>query len=198
MKRLHYQIHEETMYIVPVDNDGMIESRIGEAYGEGIECRLNPNKVIEKNCRSHSQNYHARKDLSRTLTGISSKVPIIIDLFGSYIYFCTHSDRISENNWFNINHIQSYMNDEGMTRVLFSNNEERIIDISYTSFNNQYLNALKLHYKFNQQKEKYQKKEMNMQFQYPTMGRGEAARVNETIYHSYISYINGLEVKREV
>ncbi|MHC0552081.1 competence protein ComK [Salinicoccus sp. CNSTN-B1] len=198
MKRLHYQIHEETMYIVPVDNDGMIESRIGEAYGEGIECRLNPNKVIERNCRSHSQNYHARKDLSRTLTGISSKVPVIIDLFGSYIYFCTHSDRISENNLFNINHIQSYMNDEGMTRVLFSNNEERIIDISYTSFNNQYLNALKLHYKFNQQKEKYQKKEMSMQFQYPTMGRGEAARVNETIYHSYISYINGLEVKREV
>lgn len=198
MNRLHYQIHEETMYIVPVNNGGYIESRVGETYGGGIDCRLNPNKLIERNCRNHSQNYAARKDLTKTLTGITSKLPVIVDLFGAYIYFCTHSDRVAENNWFNIRHVQSYWNDGGMTRVQFSNNEERIIDISYASFNNQYLNALKLHYKFNQQKEKYQKKEMNMHFQYPTLGRGEVAQINETIYHSYINYINGLQIKDEV
>lgn len=116
MNRLHYQIHEETMYIVPVNNGGYIESRVGETYGGGIDCRLNPNKLIERNCRNHSQNYAARKDLTKTLTGITSKLPVIVDLFGAYIYFCTHSDRVAENNWFNIRHVQSYWNDGGMTR----------------------------------------------------------------------------------
>ena len=98
MNRLHYQIHEDTMYIVPVNNGGYIESRIGEIYGGGIDCRLNPNKLIERNCRNHSQNYAARKDLTKTLTGITSKLPVIVDLFGAYIYFCTHSDRIAHSS----------------------------------------------------------------------------------------------------
>ena len=198
MNRLQYQIHEETMYITAFNNKSSIESTIGETYGDSLECRLTPNKIIERNCRNHSQNYASRKDLTKTLTNISSKIPVIIDLFGSYIYFCTHSDRVPENNWFNIKHIQSYWDDKGNTRVQFSNNEELEIDISYASFNNQYLNALKLHYRFNQQKERYQKKEMAMQFQYPAMANHEAAHVNETIYHSYINYINGMQSRNRV
>lgn len=198
MNRLQYQIHEETMYIVSVNNNGNVESRIGETYGDSLECRITPNKIIERNCRNHSQNYSARKDLSKTLTNITSKIPVIVDLFGVYIYFCTHSDRVHENNWFNIKHIQAYWDNKGMTRIQFSNNEELEVDISYSSFNNQYLNALKLHYRFNQQKEKYQRKEMGMNYQYPSMERRESVQINETIYHSYINYINGLQERGRV
>ena len=125
MNRLQYQIHEETMYIVSVNNNGSIESRVGETYGDSLGCRLNPNKVIERNCRNHSQNYIARKDLTKSLTNITSKIPVIVDLFGAYIYFCTNSDRVQENNWFNIKHVQAYWDNNGMTRIQFSNRQPR-------------------------------------------------------------------------
>lgn len=189
----YYHIHDETMYMLSVENKGLTETRIGELYGsESAACISSPNKIMERNCKQYSQSYPARKELTKKLTGLSAKVPVIIDLFGSIIFFCTHSDRVNENNWFNIKHIHSYRNYNGNTRVRFNNNEEIEVDISFTSFNNQYLNALKLHYKFNLEKEKYEYNEMakykNSSAGYHMDGAGD--KVSDVSYKAYLQYIS--------
>lgn len=187
-----YHIHDETMYMLSVGNKGLTETRIGELFGgESAVCLSSPNKIMERNCKQYSQSYPARKELTRKLTGLSAKLPIIIDLFGSIIFFCTHSDRVNENSWFNIKHIHSYRDYNGNTRVRFNNNEEIEVDISFTSFNNQYLNALKLHYKFNLEKEKYEFSEMakykNNSAGYYRDTAGD--RISDVSYKAYLQYI---------
>src|SRR5699024_6116620 len=98
MNRLQYQIHEETMYIVSVNNNGNTYSRIEESCGDSLVCWVNPNKVVKRNCRNQSQNYIARKGLTKSLTKSTSKMTVMVELFGSYIYFCTHSDGVHEIN----------------------------------------------------------------------------------------------------
>lgn len=178
MKKQNYLINEDTMYLMSIDNKGLIESKVGEVYGNGFNCTISPNKIIESNCRHYSQSYKARKELSKLLTRNNSKLPVIVDLFGSHIFFCTHSDRIIENCWFNIKHIDSYWTEDGRTRVRFDNNEEIEHSISFNSFNNQYLNALKLHYRFTLQKERAHQKELTSIYNYSMFNK---SRFNKEI-----------------
>lgn len=192
MSRQHYIINDETMYIVAKSLGRYTESLIGELYGEPIECLSIPNKVLEHNCKYHFQTYASRKDLTRSLSGIRSKHPIILDLFGSYIYFCTHSDRVNENSWFNLRYIDSYYDYNGNTKIKFENNEEMEIDISYSSFNNQYLNAVKLHYKFNLAKEKTYRKDEASKFSYEQQHQ-EMQYINEAARETYLKYMRGID-----
>lgn len=192
MKRQHYLINDDTMYLLPVDDGGLTESRIGMIYGESIRCIDSPNKVIDRNCRHHLYSYQARKEFTKALTGMGSKLPIIIDYSGSLIFFCTHSDRVANNNWFNIRHIHSYWNSGGKTRIRFENNEEIEVDISFSSFNNQYLNALKLHYRFSLVLERAQNNNTATSYQYPKLdadyinkNRNIAAEPPNRIYMNY-------------
>lgn len=197
MKRQHFNINDDTMYMLSVENKGLTECRVGEVYGNGFHCLTSPNKILERNCRQYSQSYPARKELTKKLTGLSAKLPVIIDLFGSIIFFCTHSDRVMENNWFNIKHVHSYRNYNGNTRVRFNNNEEIEVDISFASFNNQYLNALKLHYKFNLEKEKFEYSEMAKYKNSTPSGnymmdiKGSTDKVSDVSYKAYLQYISG-------
>lgn len=194
MSRQHYIINDETMYIVAQSKGRYIESVVGELYGEPIRCFISPNKVLEKNCKYHSQSYASRKDLTRSLSNIKSKHPIIIDLFGSYIYFCTHSDRVLENNWFNLKYIDSYYEYNGNTKIKFENNEEIEIDISYSSFNNQYLNAVKLYYKFSLEKEKHNNRDdlSKSIYRNNSSSTHELELINEAARSSYLKYMDSI------
>src|SRR5699024_8465724 len=107
----------------------------------------------------------------------------------------------TENNWFNIKHIHSYRNYNGNTRVRFNNNEEIEVDISFTSFNNQYLNALKLHYKFNLEKEKFEYSEIakyknsTSSGDYMTDITRMSEKSNDVFYKTYLKYISGGKIK---
>lgn len=192
MSRQHYIINDETMYIVAKTRGRYTESVIGELYGDTIECFSMPNKIMEVNCKHHFQTYSSRKELTRSLSGIRSKHPIILDLFGSYLYFCTHSDRVNENNWFNLKYISSYYSYNGNTKVKFENNEEMEIDISYSSFNNQYLNAVKLHYKFSLAKEKTYRKNEVKTFPYENRQQ-DMQYINEAARENYLKYLKGID-----
>ena len=196
MTRQQYIMNDETMYIVAKPNGRYVESSIAELYGDPILCLKSPNKIIEYNCKYHSQNYVSRKDLTKGLTDIRAKHPIIVDLFASYIYFCTHSDRVMENSWFNLKYIKRYYEYRGMTKVIFENNEELKVNISYSSFNNQYLNAVRLYYKFTLEKEKYYKKSHNQTITYEQFQTDESHEVNyinEAARAAYKKYMRGID-----
>lgn len=161
MDILNYKIDAQTMYIKCIEARGYYSSKIYELHGEPIVISHSPNKLINTNCKLYSQSYISRKEMTRLLTGIISKPPIIIDLFGRHTFFSTHSDRVTYNEWFSLRHIKSYDAFKGMTRVTFANNEQVIIDISHRSFNNQYLNALKLNYMFTLEMNEYNNKKLS-------------------------------------
>ncbi|MCK1976020.1 competence protein ComK [Jeotgalicoccus huakuii] len=196
MTRQHYTINDNTMYVVAKEDGRYVESTICELYGDPIKCLRSPNKVIEYNCKLHSQSYSARKELSRSLTEIRSKHPIIIDLFASYIYFCTHSDRVQSNSWFNLKYIQNYYPYRGQTLVKFENNEELVVDISYASYNKQYLNAVKLYYKFNLEKEKYYKKNQKRDaslYRHQSKEEDDMLYINEAAKATYIKLMRSID-----
>lgn len=189
MERISYIISDDTMFIEANDSQGIITSRIYETEGKVIDCALYPNKVIERNCKFHAQSYSSRKDLTKQLTNVNSKTPIIVDLFGSYLFFCTHSDRVYHNSWINLQHVSTYQGSNGSTRVLFHNNEEITIDISMHSFNKQYLNALKLHYAFTLQVREFNKR---------TYSATSDSNIPNAKFHDpngekYVSYLNYLQ-----
>lgn len=161
MDILNYKIDVETMYIKCIEERGYYSSKIFELHGEPIVITHSPNKLINSNCKLYSQSYISRKEMTKLLTGIISKPPIIIDLFGNHTFFSTHSDRVTYNEWFSLRHIKSYEAYRGMTRVTLTNNEQVVIDISKRSFNNQYLNALKLNYMFTIEMNEYNNKKMS-------------------------------------
>ena len=165
MNMFNYKITNDTMYVQCIEERGYYYSKIFETTGEPIIVPHTPNKLISDNCKLHSQTYIARKEFSKLLTGVSSKLPIILDIFGTHTFFCSHSDRVSYNEWFNLRHIKTYGSHKGMTRVTFSNNEVITIDISQRSFNNQYMNALRLNYLFTLEMNKYKKKKSDVDTQ---------------------------------
>lgn len=155
---MNYKIDNDTVYVKCVEERGFYSSKIFEVSGEPIHVPNTPNKLIADNCKLYSQSYLSRKELSKMLTGARSKLPIILDIFGAHTFFCTHSDRVSHNEWFNLRHVKTYSSYKGMTRVTFSNNEVVMVDISHRSFNNQYLNALRLNYMYTIEMNEYKKK----------------------------------------
>lgn len=158
MDILNYKIDVQTMYIKCIEERGYYSSKIYELEGEPVMITHSPNTLINTNCKLYSQSYISRKEMTKLLTGIITKPPIILDLFGVHTFFSTHSDRVTYNEWLNLRHIKSYDPYRGMTRVTFTNNEQVVIDISHRSFNNQYLNALKLNYMFTLEMNEFNKR----------------------------------------
>lgn len=155
---LNYKIDHQTIYVKCLERRGFYSSKVLKVNGDTVDVPNSPNKLISDNCKLYSQSYVSRKELTKLLTGVSSKTPIILDFFGTHTFFCTHSDRVAHNEWFNLRHIKTYEPHKGMTRVTFSNNEIVMVDISHRSFNNQYLNALRLNYMFTLEMNEYNTK----------------------------------------
>ena len=96
---------------------------------------------MEVNCKHHFQTYSSRK-VNEKFIRIRSKHPIILDLFVVFILLYIQIELMKITVQFKVAAIILIM----QYKVKFENNEEMEIDISYSSFNNQYLNAVKLHY----------------------------------------------------
>ena len=107
---------------------------------------MNPMKIIERSCEFFGSSYLGRHIGTKVLTGIRYKSPIIIEESNNIIYFPTTSPRLLECIWISLNHIDKYIKKEDKSLIYFINGEKLIINISYESFNNQYLRATKLEY----------------------------------------------------
>lgn len=101
-------------------------------------------KIIENSCEYFGSSYLGRHKGTENLTGINYKSPIIIEETKNIIFFPTISPREKDCSWLSLFYIKNYYNIERKTKVLFDNNENYIFDISYGSFDNQYLRATKL------------------------------------------------------
>ena len=101
-------------------------------------------KIIENSCEYFGSSYLGRHKGTKILTGINYKSPIIIEESKNIIFFPTTSPRDISCSWISLFYINNYINKDGKIEILFENGEKIIIDISYGSFDNQYLRATKL------------------------------------------------------
>lgn len=157
-----YTINGATMYIGADESvQGEVITQILESSGNLYKVNKTSNRIVMENCRAYSSNYSHRKEITKHLTRIISKQPIMIDFIGSYIYFPMYSDRNHINHWFNIKYVEDYIKVGDLTRVTFTNGETIDIDVSYYTFERQYMCALKLYYKASQKREKIVEQEKN-------------------------------------
>lgn len=135
-----YEINEKTVAIIPVDNKST------KVIEEDSSFLVNNSsmKIIEESCEFFGSSFIGRQKGTKSLIGINYKSPIIIEESKNIIYFPTTSPRLKECSWFSLNHIKSYEGKEGKTLIYFENGEKIVINISYGSFDNQFLRASKL------------------------------------------------------
>lgn len=187
----YYSINKNTMYIASDNYFNTNTSIAREITGEEYVINKEANKLMAENCLRFSSNYLHRKAITKDMTNITSKPPIMIDFFGSYIYFPLFSDRNSYNLWFNIRHIKRYEKDESRTRVHFYNGEDIVVDVTYYQFDKQYSNAMKLYYKISLRREAfYRETEVNDR---SLLSQRESLMLDEFKRHEYLMHMQQLD-----
>ena len=135
-----YEVNCSTLALIPINEN---ETRVIE-----VDNIFNVNKstmdIIKESCEYFGCSYLGRHEGTKKLIGVSHKSPIIIEETNNLIYFPTTSPRLSNCIWIALNNIKNYVNINGKTEILFQNNKKIRVDISYGSFDNQYLRATKL------------------------------------------------------
>lgn len=151
----NYEINSATLAIIPLDNSTSM------VYEEDTEyvVKQSSNSIIKNNCEFYGSSYQGRCVGTKTLTGIKSKFPIIIEESRNIIFFPTSSSRTKQSSWIALNKIKSYSKKEYISEVEFKNNNKINLDISYYSLENQICRAIILKSKLYERKleEKYTK-----------------------------------------
>ena len=138
-----YEINSSTLAIIPLGEN------ISKVYEEAAEYIISksPNAIIKENCEFYGSSYMGRCKGTKKLTGIKSKFPIIIEESRNIIFFPTSSSRCEDNSWIALNNIKTYAEKELNSKIIFKNNEEIDLNISYYSLDNQICRAYMLNSK---------------------------------------------------
>lgn len=135
-----YEINRETLIIIQKETDEceVVEKSNTFTFNE------NPKKIINNSCRYFGSSYEGRLSGTKKIMGINYKAPIIIEESDDIVFFPTASPRINKCHWVSLKNIKNYIKYGNKTLIVFSNDQEIVVDISYNSLNNQVLRAARL------------------------------------------------------
>lgn len=135
-----YEINESTQIIKPIDNK---KSMVYEEECE-YEVASSSNNIIKYNCSFYGSSYVGRCEGTKSLTGIKSKFPIIIEESRKIIFFPTSSVRTKDTMWIALNQIQDIKKKNDTSMIVFKNGACVNIPVSFYSLKNQYCRATML------------------------------------------------------
>ena len=135
-----YEINTATQAIVPINE---YQTRVYEEETEYIVDKP-ANKIINYNCNFYGSSYIGRCEGTKSLIGIKSKIPIIIEESRNIIFFPTTSIRSKQSSWIALNNIESYYKDEKNSYIKFKDGRKLKLDISFFSLENQYYRSIML------------------------------------------------------
>ena len=145
----NYEISSATLAIVPLGDE------VSKVYEEEYEyiVQRSANSIIKDNCEFYGSSYEGRCIGTKTLTGIKTKFPIIIEESRNIIFFPTSSTRTKQSTWIALNKIKeiskkAHQNSE----ILFKNQDRLDLDISINSLENQIVRATMLKSKLYERK----------------------------------------------
>lgn len=144
----NYEIGSQTLAIVPIGEE------ISKVYEEETQYIINKssNSIIKENCEFYGSSYEGRCIGTKSLTGIKTKYPIIIEESRNIIFFPTSSTRTKQSTWIALNKIREIKKAEYKSQVEFKNKEKIDIDISIYSLENQVIRATMLKSKLYERK----------------------------------------------
>ena len=144
-----YEISSATLAIVPLGDE---VSKVYEEEDEYI-IQKSANSIIKDNCEFYGSSYEGRCIGTKTLTGIKTKFPIIIEESRNIIFFPTSSTRTKQSTWIALNKIKEISKKEHQnSEILFKNQDTLDLDISVNSLENQIVRATMLKSKLYERK----------------------------------------------
>lgn len=144
----NYEIGSQTLAIVPLGDE------VSKVYEEETEYIVNKssNSIIKDNCEFYGSSYEGRCIGTKSLTGIKTKYPIIIEESRNIIFFPTSSTRTKQSTWIALNKIKDIKRKNYNSQVEFNNKEKIDLDISVYSLENQMVRATMLKSKLYERK----------------------------------------------
>ena len=143
-----YEVNSETLAIVAKDD----KSSYVYENDDFFEVEKSTNRIMEDSCQYFGSSMSGRQLGSKNLTGITHKVPIIIEESSDMIFFPTNSPRLGNCSWIALNNIKYYEKKEKQSIITFNNGTKLILDISYGVLNNQILRSSRLQSKLIERK----------------------------------------------
>jgi len=132
-----YEINSSTQAIIPIDQD---RSMVYEEEAEYVVLKPT-NKIIDYNCKFYGSSYIGRCEGTKSLVGIKTKYPIIIEESRNIIFFPTSSTRSQQTSWIALNKIKKYSKNRLNSYIIFNNNRKLKFNISLYSLENQFYRA---------------------------------------------------------
>jgi competence protein ComK len=173
-----YEINPFTMIILPEEYGSRTYSRVIELEEEYLS-PFRPIDIIKKSCKYFGSSYEGRKEGTTQLTGITHKVPIIIDPISSIYFMPTSSPSNPDCIWVAQEHVLFHKKaDSYSTQVIFRNNKSIILPVSHHSFENQLLRTSLLRTKFMQRMKDTERKALYLLHGHPN-GYAHASMVSE-------------------
>lgn len=108
--------------------------------------------IIDHSCKYFGSSYKGRSEGTKTMIGMKYKNPILIEESKNIIFFPTCSSRLNDCMWISLNNIKNYIKYKGTAKIIFKNNYELLVNISYGSLENQILRSTLLDSKLRKHK----------------------------------------------
>ncbi len=142
---MSYKVNDSTLALLPNGYKGSqaIENKNNYILEESTF------RVIEDSCEYFGVDYKSRVKNSTYYTNSRYKSPIVVQEANRIIFFPITSPTRNNTTWISFNNIEEYYpcKNKRKTIVVFKNGFEMIFDISFYSFNQQYLKASKINTK---------------------------------------------------
>lgn len=132
-----YEINNETLAIIPISN------KISKVIEEEEEFLISKKtfEIIDDSCKFFGSSYKGRYEGTKYLTGLSYKAPIVVEETKDIIFFPTTSPRMEDCHWICLNKISKYQRDGHNSKIVFKNGIELLLDMSYSSLENQIMRS---------------------------------------------------------
>lgn len=153
-----YEINPFTMIILPEEYGSRTYSKVIELEEEYLS-PFRPIEIVKKSCSYFGSSYEGRREGTKQLTGITHKIPIIIDPISSIYFMPTSSPNKPACIWVSHEHVLFHRRvDSQSTEVTFRNKKSLILPVSHHSFENQLLRTSMLRTKFMQRMKETERK----------------------------------------
>lgn len=132
-----YEINYDTLAIIPISSK---LSKVVEKEDTFIVNKA-ATEIIDDSCRYFGSTFKGRSEATKNLIGINYKSPIIIEETRDIIFFPTGSPRFNNCYWISLNNIKTSNKINKYSSIIFINDYELELNISYESLKNQILRA---------------------------------------------------------
>ncbi len=146
---MEYEINRGTLAIMPNENASSLVYEDDDRF----LIHQTPFQIMEDSCKYFGSTYEGRKDSAKAILGAEYKVPVIVEDMDNLIVFPTTSPKADDCIWISLKRVKNFEKVDSInTKVIFDNNKEIIVPVSYRTLENQISRASRLDFMMRKRK----------------------------------------------